>query len=111
MTGCSLVKREAYYSRMVKMPDEVKNGPMRLAQNAVRVQVMGQSNVSTFTTVDAAGYFIIHEHDLATFIQRKQLLTQILQDDEAKRLIVGKGLHKLKAKPKTAAPKTDVKNE
>lgn len=109
--GCSLVKREAHYARFTKLPQELENGPMRLAQRSVQVQIMGQENVSTFETIEASGYFIIHELDLATFIRRQRLLQQILADPEAKRLIVGKNLHKLEQKPRRVDTKNEVKNE
>ena len=99
------------YARFTKLPTELENGPMRLAQSSVQVQIMGQGNISTFTTVEAASYFIVHELDLAAFIQRKQLLTQILQDDEVKKIIISRGLHKLKTKLTTKLPKTEIKVE
>ena len=111
MTGCSLVKREAMYARFTKLPTELENGPMRLAQVSVEVQIMGQNNISTFTTVEAAAYFLVHELDLAAFIQRKQLLTQILQDPEIKALIVKKNLHKLKPKPIKPSTESEIKIE
>jgi hypothetical protein len=42
---------------------------MRLAQDKVRVNVIGTDRIGTLATVDPGGYVLIHEQDLAKLIE------------------------------------------
>ena len=42
---------------------------MRLAQETVKVNVVGDEAVATFSTVQAAGYILIHESDLKALVK------------------------------------------
>lgn len=83
LTGC-LRGREVHtvqYVRSTQLPEEL-NGMMRLAQNKVIVNVIGTDKVGVFETVEASGYILIHEQDMAKFVrntQRLQLMVGHLQ--------------------------------
>jgi hypothetical protein len=42
---------------------------MRLAQDEVKVNVIGTDRIGEFTTVDPGGYVLIHEQDLGKLIE------------------------------------------
>lgn len=53
---------------------------MRLAQDSVEVNVIGQDGVATFSTVDPGGYVLIHEQDLKQFVRNTKRLQELLED-------------------------------
>jgi len=76
LTGC-LTQTRILYARATKLPAEVK-GFMRLAQDSVRVNVIGDEKVGDFTTANAAAYILIHEQDVRAFVRAQQRLAKIL---------------------------------
>ena len=76
--GC-LTRTKVLYARATRLPEEVK-GTMRLAQDEVLVNVIGQDVLGTFTTVNPGGYVLIHEQDLAAFVRNTQRLQDLLKD-------------------------------
>ena len=77
LTGC-LTQTRVLYARATKLPEEVK-GFMRLAQQEVRVNVIGDEKVGTFKTVNAAAYILIHEQDLARLVLNTKKLQELLR--------------------------------
>ena len=74
--GC-LTRTKILYARATRLPEEAK-GTMRLAQDSVEVNVIGQDGIGEFTTVDPGGYVLIHEQDLAKLIQNTKKLQELL---------------------------------
>ena len=52
---------------------------MRLAQQEVRVNVIGDDKVGTFKIVNAAAYILIHEQDLAKLVANTKKLQELLK--------------------------------
>lgn len=77
--------------RATKLPSETR-GFMRLAQESVRVNRVGTDRVGTFSTVQAAGYILIHEQDVKAFVRGAVRLQKILADPELGALVKLKGL-------------------
>ena len=50
---------------------------MRLAQDTVEVNVIGQDGIGEFTTVNPGGYVLIHEQDLAAFVRNTKRLQEL----------------------------------
>jgi hypothetical protein len=67
MTGC-LTRTQVLYARATRLPEEL-TGVMRLAQDKVKVNVIGTDRVGTFKTVDPGGYVLIHEQDLGKLVK------------------------------------------
>lgn len=76
--GC-LMRTKILYARATRLPEEAK-GTMRLAQDEVLVNVIGQDGLGTFTTVNPGGYVLIHEQDLAQFVKMAKRLQDLLKD-------------------------------
>ena len=72
-TGC-LTKTEIIYARATRAKEETK-GFMRLAQNKVRVNVVGTDKVSKFSP--AGGYILVFEDDLSKLIKNTKELQEI----------------------------------
>lgn len=81
--GCSLFRgqTEVIYSRATRAKEEAQ-GHLRLAENAVRVNVAGTERVGTLSP--AGGYYLIHEDDLVAFVRAARRLAM---SDDAKRLL------------------------
>lgn len=75
--GC-LTRTKILYARATRLPEEVK-GTMRLAQDEVLVNVIGQDGLGTFTTVNPGGYVLIHEQDLASLVRNTKQLQELLR--------------------------------
>ncbi len=65
---------------------------MRLAQQEVEVNVIGDDKVGRFETVNAAAYIIIHEQDAAQFVRNTKRLQSLLKDADIAKLVKDKGL-------------------
>lgn len=88
--GC-LTRTEVLYVRATKLPAETR-GFMRMAQETVRVNRVGTDRIGSFTTVQAAGYIIVHEQDVKAFVRSAARLQKILADSELGILVKRKGL-------------------
>lgn len=77
--GC-LTKTRILYARATRLPEEAK-GVMRLAQDTVEVNVIGQDGIGEFTTVNPGGYVLIHEQDLAQFVRNTKKLQELMRRD------------------------------
>ena len=78
MAGC-LTRTKVLYARGTRLPEEA-NGFMRLVQDQVEVNVIGQDGIGTFTPVDPGGYVLIHEGDLAQFVRNTKRLQELLKE-------------------------------
>lgn len=65
---------------------------MRLAQQEVKVNVVGDDKVGHFETVNAAAYIVIHEQDAAQFVRNTKRLQSLLKDADIAKLVKNKGL-------------------
>jgi len=65
---------------------------MRLAQQDIRVSVVGDDKVGRFETVNAAAYIVIHEQDAAQFVKNTKRLQSLLIDKDIAKLVKDKGL-------------------
>ena len=65
---------------------------MRLAQQDVRVNVVGDGKVGRFETVNAAAYIVIHEQDMAQFVKNTKRLQLLLKDKDISNIVKEKGL-------------------
>jgi hypothetical protein len=101
--GCSILSRtEVQQARLEKMPEEI-GGCMRLVQGTVKVNVIGTEKIGEFkvpgaevkqagVTVEAPGYIIVHERDLATLLRNTARLNKILKDPDTSKAVKDKGL-------------------
>lgn len=71
-----MTKTKILYARATRLPEEAK-GVMRLAQDTVEVNVIGQDGIGEFTTVNPGGYVLIHEQDLAAFVRNTKRLQEL----------------------------------
>ena len=75
MAGC-LTKTKILYARATRLPEEAK-GLMRLTEDEVMVNVIGQDGIGKFTTVNPGGYVLVHEQDLAQFVRNTKRLQEL----------------------------------
>lgn len=84
ITGCSIIThREVIYARVTRQKAET-NGFMHLAQASVKVVVQGDATVRDFKptaqTVDAGGYAVVLDDDLAKLVENTQVLGELAKD-------------------------------
>lgn len=72
--GC-LTRTKILYARGTRLPEEAQ-GFMRIAQDRVEVNVIGQDGIGTFV-VDPGGYLIVHEQDVAQFVRNTKELIKL----------------------------------
>ncbi len=88
LPGC-LTKREVQYARSTKLPEELK-GFMRLAQDKVKVQVIGgDGKIGEFDAGERStnprykhlsAYIVLHEQDVAKFVKDQIKLRAVMKD-------------------------------
>lgn len=73
---CSCGQNKIFYARATRLPEEAQ-GFMRLAQNSVKVNIVGKDDVGEFRVEQPGAYLLVHEQDVKALVENTKKLQEL----------------------------------